>query len=326
MRWMTLGAWATVFGWMISYGCLGSDNALTYGFFTATGPEYDNVAIEGYTSGILILLRESDKNMIYECTRKCLMTFGCKSFAINSGRRLCHLITYNGCSSPDVTYIQAEGIKSYDLRPADPGEPRISCKLESVSCDDRGRPYCTGQECNRCAATCWDDAVKDKSGYHKLWPYTPVQPVQQIPIRCSLGWQSLWVFYNNGTIDFQDYDTIWLQPVKLKLTIYYDDGTQLNSIFESFQVHNMTISVGNYVSGGGMNVWLAPFTDRSFWSPENSNCLPFFYPPMTSCLPSGTPSDQSVNSDEIKGFRWDQGDITHQDKWIDTIVLWVKAA
>ncbi|KAK7082929.1 hypothetical protein SK128_000333 [Halocaridina rubra] len=276
-----------------------------------TGDEYKNFGWDGYDSHLLlkkIRLLESEALMAWECTRKCVVTPGCVSFAIHHEERYCYLTAHNHCDAPTHPYRFVDGLTTYDARPGNSAEPMTTCLNKAPEpFEECGREHCSGENCDICAATCWDPAVIHLSDSEvMLWPEPDLE--NGIVVRCQVGWQRIWfsTFANEGLVL---YDALLEDPLMVKIVVSYGDEPR-RSVFEDFTAtRDEAISVGNFIHGNAGNYWDAPFSNRHRFSPEGSNCLPFYYSPDKFCNATGVPYHNAKGELITVGYGWEIDDV-----------------
>lgn len=218
-----------------------------------------------------------------QCTRECIKRGNCHAIILKPHE--CDLSSYDRCANQGKALVWQNNHQIFELRPGDAADHHTTCYQQcGGDCDSCGREYCWGDDCTNCTHACWDPLLVEKAEDLNLWPKS--NPSIYLLVSCDMGWQKVWGFYRRE-VQFNIYPDMLNEPLKLRLRVMYNDSTTLESFFASFEydIDFMSISVGEFVGGDAGNFWGAPFTNRS--AVGINNCLPFFYPAMDACSPSG---------------------------------------
>lgn len=226
---------------------------------------------------------QSEGWRLMHCIRECLKLETCHAIILKPHE--CDLSSYDRCANQGKALIWHNNHRIFELRPGDAADHHTTCYQQCGGvCDVCGRRYCWGDDCANCTHACWDPLLVDKAANLYLWPRS--NPSSYRFVNCDLGWQKVWGVILSE-VELNIYPQMLDQPLKLRVRVKYNDSTVLESFFSSFDYDfdSLTISVGDFIEGDAGNFWGAPFVNRK--EVGIGKCLPFFYPDMDSCSPTG---------------------------------------
>ena len=142
--------------------------------------------------------------------------------------------------------------------------------INEKGCSKCGRPYCSGQTCQKCSTFCWEIEEPIPSHTNVMNGLS-----SQKRIDCIQHWHLIWSNHNFKHPTTSD-PKFSLPELYIRVKFITDDKTEFNSYFESVSWGHNKLTVGNYIGGNGGNHWGAPFTDLATKFIRESNCHGFF--------------------------------------------------
>ncbi|KAK7065343.1 hypothetical protein SK128_020404, partial [Halocaridina rubra] len=244
---------------------------------------------------------------LQQCGKACYETVNCSSILVRPATGQCSLLWLNRCLEPTVPLLNLPGYHFYELLDGS-GDSKTcfdTC-IETSSCFSCGIHGCRGPLCDDCAQYCWEMSQYISSMVALRRPAGPYN------VHCFFQKQLMLRSLENldDTPDF---------PLEFEIHIQPKDFHKKVAIFDSVQVKNKLLTIGNFVSGAAGNFWQAPFVNRSLVHFPNSSCLPFYYPPISNCSANGL---SNINTSK-KLYAWITGDAVFDSKELPNIFFWM---